>query len=86
MWSGASDPGPMRVTRESMMNKKLIEMLTALATDSRVMAAFHADPDAAMAKYGLSERDMKEFIERLSVQPYRQSGVGTYSGRTPVTH
>ncbi len=51
-----------------MMKEALIRWLTAIATDSRVLADYQDDPTATMARFGLSERDMKEFVASLREQ------------------
>ena len=48
-----------------MMNKRLIQLLTAIATDSRMLADYQNDPVATMARFGLS-RARHEGIHRQS--------------------
>ncbi len=69
------------------MNKKLIKLLAAIATDSQILADYQNDPNATMARFGLCERDMEEFIASLREQTAPHGGFNTavMSGG-PVTH
>ena len=45
------------------MDKKLIKLLVAIATDSRVLADYQRDPEATLAAFGLIGRGLKELID-----------------------
>ena len=70
------------------MNERLIKLLASLATDSRVLADYQNDPKQTRARFGVSKRELLEFIEsRPGEQPSAQrSGVTPEAFKGPVTH
>jgi hypothetical protein len=69
------------------MNDRVIKLLAAIATDSQVLADYQSDPNATMARFGLGEREMKEFINALQEQTSSQCGHNTaVTSGGPVTH
>jgi len=78
-----------------MMNKKVVHLLTAIATDARVLAEYQSDPNTTLARFGLVESDVREFTASLRAQTSVQGGFLTAASignpnpnpnPNPVTH
>ncbi len=73
--------------REPMMHKSFVELLTAIATDSKALADFQTDPARTMAGFGLNDCDMRELIEAVGKQTSTSGHVVASSTvAIPVTH
>lgn len=69
------------------MNDRFIKLLAALATDGGVLAEYQSDPEATLARFGLTKGDMRDLIDALSKGASSPGdGLTAVTIDSPVTH